>query len=297
MIMNLPRLLTRWPTLACIAAITTLASWIATAQSQVVYETQSDYNTIVVTQDQDGLRTLLFERNGARQSVVKLNDPSHIELPYVRATLVSLALVPNPQRILIIGLGGGSIPTFLHHHYPNATIDVVDIDPEVVRVAKQFFGFQPDDKLHAHVADGRKFVEETTEPYDLIFLDAYGADSIPYHLATIEFLHAVRKALSPQGVVVGNIWSRTSNRLYEPMVSTYQEGFDRLYILDVRGAGNLIFFALPRPTTLNLKTVSQTAADISRSKNLPFNLADELATGFSLPSPASTRARILHDSE
>jgi spermidine synthase len=295
--MKLAAQLTRWPTLASLTALTILATWIATAQSQVVYETHSDYNTIVVTQDQDGLRTLLFEHNGARQSVVKLDDPSHIELPYVRATLVGLALVPNPQRILVIGLGGGSIPSFLHHHYPNATINVVDIDPEVVRVAKQFFGLQTDERLQTHVADGRKFVEETTQPYDLIFLDAYGADSIPYHLATIEFLHAVRKALSPQGVVVGNIWSRISNPLYAPMVSTYQEGFDRLYILDVRGAGNLIFFALPQPRTLDLQTVTQSAADISRTKMLPFNLADELANGFSLPSKSSTRARILHDSD
>jgi len=285
------------PVLLMALLIGLAAFWVTSAQTQIVYETESEYNTIVVTEDQAGLRTLLFERNGARQSVVKLGDPDHIELPYIRAMLVSLALVDSPERILIVGLGGGTIPTFLHHHFPNATIDVVDIDPEVVRVARQFFGFQPDARLRVHVADGRKFIEQTQQPYDLILLDAYGADSIPLHLATREFLQAVRRALTPRGIAAGNIWSRTSNRLYDSMVNTYRDVFDRLYLLDARGAGNVIFFALPRPDTLQLDVLVRRAEAATRQLEFPFPLEDELRYGFSSSAAERTNARILRDAD
>ena len=153
-----------------------------------------------------------------------------------KAMPVGLAFVKEPKRVLIVGLGGGTIPGFLHKHYPETSIDAVDIDPDVVDVAKRFFGFREDATMKAHVTDGRRFIEECKEPYDVIFLDAFGSDSIPYHLATREFLQAVRRATKPDGVVLGNVWSSSINRLYDSMVRTYQATFDELYIFDVRGA-------------------------------------------------------------
>jgi spermidine synthase len=73
---------------------------------------------------------------------------------------VALAAVEKPKRILIVGLGGGSIPNFLHKYYPNTHIDVVDIDPLVVKVAKEYLGFREDKTLRVHVADGRAFIEK-----------------------------------------------------------------------------------------------------------------------------------------
>ncbi len=202
------------------------------AEQTVLYEKASPYSTIIVTEE-NGLRTLRFEKGGARQSVVKLGDPDHLELPYARVAFAGLALCDEPRRIMIVGLGGGTLPSFLRKHYPHATIDAVDIDPDVVYVAKKFFGFREDDQMHAFVGDGREFVERFRQPYDVIFLDAFSSDSVPPHLTTQEFLRAVRRALKPNGVVVGNIWSRYSNPLYDSMVRTYQEVFDELYILDV----------------------------------------------------------------
>lgn len=257
-----------------------ILGWLTFAQSKVVYEKESEYNTIVVTEDQQGLRTLSFERNGARQSVVKVGDPDHIELAYVRAMLASLAIIDPPKRVLVIGLGGGTIPSFLHKHYPSAVIDAVDIDPDVVDVARQFFGFRDGPALRAHVRDGRKFVEECTDPYDLIILDAFSSDSIPYHLATREFLHAARRALTPRGVVAGNVWSRGSNPLYDSMVRTYEDVFPQLHILDVAGAGNLILFALPYSEPLSLQTLIERAHAISSDQRLSFALEDQIRRGW-----------------
>jgi len=269
----------------------------APARDKVIYQKESPYNTVMVTEDHRGLRTLYFEPYGARQSVVKLGDPDHIELPYARAMPVGLALVDQPKRILIVGLGGGTIPGLLHKHYPETTIDVVDIDPVVVDVAKRFFGFREDRTMHAYVDDGRRFIENCRDPYDVIFLDAFGSNSIPYHLATREFLQAVRRALTPEGVAVGNVWSRSSNPLYDVMVRTYQDVFDELYILDVRGAGNKILIALPRKQRIGQDELARRARRISNEKQFRFDMGDAVTYGYQYAANQDSRSRVLTDKD
>ena len=261
----------------------------------VLYEKASPYNNIVVTESADGLRILRFERGGARQSLVKLGDPDYLGLPYAKAAFTGLALSTEPQRILVIGLGGGTLPSFLHKHYPGAAIDAVDIDPDVVAVAKRYFGFREDARMRAHVGDGRRFIEDVRQPYDIIFLDAYGSDSLPEHLTTLEFLQAVKRAVKAGGVVVGNVWGRGSNRLYDAMVRTYQDVFDDLYILDVRGAGNQILLALPRPLPLTQEQLAQLARNLSAAKRFGFDLGDQVNYGFEHVQTKDPKQRVLRD--
>lgn len=101
---------------ACLALVASVA--IARADETVLYEKASAYNTIVVTEEKNGLRTLRFGKDGVRQSVVKRGDPDHLVLPYVRVALVGLALAEEPRRFLVVGLGGGTLPMFLRKHYP-----------------------------------------------------------------------------------------------------------------------------------------------------------------------------------
>jgi len=267
----------------------------APADEKVLYEKESPYNTIVVTEDDRGLRTLRFEPGGVRQSVVDPDDPDHLELPYLRAMLAGLALVEEPQRILVVGLGGGTLPRFIHEHYPRTTIDAVDIDPDVVEVSRRFFGFREDATLRAHVADGRRFIAEARVRYDVVFLDAFGSESIPYHLATQEFLEAVRRALGPKGIVVGNIWSRASNPLHDSMVRTYQEVFDELYLLDVEGAGNEILIALPRPARLTRDGFAEKARTLSRKRDFGFDMGRPVTYGFEQVVEKSPDGRVLRD--
>src|SRR5687768_14009565 len=217
---------------------------LAGAAEKVIYDKASAYNNIIVTEDESGLRVLRFERSGARQTIAKPGDPTYLGFAYTKVAFAGLALAEDIRRIMIVGLGGGTMPMFLRHYYPKTTIDVVDIDPDVVHVAKEFFGFREDASLHAYVGDGRKFVEGAREPYDVVFLDAFGTRNVPPHLATVEFLRAVKRSVKPNGVVIGNIWGRASNPLYDSMVRTYQEVFDELYIVDVPGTTNRIMLAL-----------------------------------------------------
>ncbi len=280
-------LLAALPALVCFAAVH--------AEEKVIYEKQSPYSLIRVIEDEAGLRTLSFDKNDVRQSVVKVGDPDHVELPYAQSMLVGLAFVEPPKRMLVVGLGGGTIPSLLHKHYPAATIDVVDIDPDVVAVAKKFFGFREDAKMRAHVDDGRKFIEKCREPYDVIFLDAFSAEEIPYHLATQQFLKAVRQAVSPKGIVLANVWSRESNPLYESMVRTYQSVFDGLYILNVPFAGNRILMALPRKRQMRPDELVRRAGAISKEKQLRFDLGDLAGRGYFRAPQAESRGSVLMD--
>jgi spermidine synthase len=280
--------------LSALAALSVLAC----AAETVIYEKPSRYNTIIVTEDNNGLRTLLFERRGTRQSVVKPGDPDHLELSYARVALVGLALCEEPRRILVLGLGGATLPAFLRKHYPYAAIDVAEIDPDVVDVAKKFFGFREDERMQAHVGDGRRFIENVRQPYyDIIFLDAFGPRNVPEHLTTQEFLLSVRGAVMPSGVVVGNIWRPSSNPLHDSMVRTYQEVFDELFILDVPGDANHILLALPREQRLSRSGLALLARKISAAKRFRFDLGELVEYGFLRAREKNRQGHVLRDSD
>jgi len=269
----------------------------ARADEAVLYQKTSAYSKIFVTDEGNGLRALRFGRNGVRQSLVKLGDPEFLGLPYLRVVLAGLALCEEPRRILVVGLGGGTLPAFLHRHYPDAAIDAVDIDPDVVFVAKKFFGFREDDRMRVHVADGRKFIEGIRQPYDAVFLDAFGADTVPAHLTTQEFLRAVRRAVNPGGVVVGNIWNRDYNRLYDSMVRTYREAFDELFVLRVDDSGNKILLALPRRQPLTRGEIVRLARNESVARRFRFDLGDLVDRGFLSAGGSGSSGRVLRDAE
>lgn len=267
------------------------------AAERLLLEKKSPYNTILVSEDDNGLRILRFEPGGARQTVVKLGDPDHLELPYARATPVAFIYVEKPQRVLVVGLGGGTIPSFLRRRFPELVIDAVELDPGVVEAAKSHMGFREDANMHAHVEDGRRFIERTVRPYDIIFLDAFGADSVPYALATREFLQSVRRALSPRGVVVGNIWSRTYNPLYDSMLRTYRAVFDEVSVLDVITAGNHLVVATPWKPALSREETLRRAAALTRSLPLRHDLERMVERGLRPVASSGAGARILLDAD
>lgn len=268
----------------------------APAANTVLYETQSEYGPVIVTDEGDGLRALRFSRYGARQSMVKLGDPDHFGLSYPPFALTGLALCSEPKRFLVLGLGGGTLPTFLRKHYPDAEIDAVDINPAVVAVAKSYFGFREDARMRAHVMDGRKFIEQTSKPYDAVFLDAFGADALPAHLTTKEFLDAVHRAVRKDGIVVGNLWSTAVRPSYEAMVRTYRATFPELYVLQVPGTTNRILIAGPRARQITAAEFADRAERLSTAKNFRINLRRMVELGLLPPDATQGGGEVLTDS-
>ena len=243
-----------------------------TSGERVLVTRNSAYNTITLTEDDAGLRTLRFGEEGVCQSIVKPGDPRHLELPYANVLPVCLAFVQAPQRALVVGLGGGTIPLFFHSQLPEMTIDVVEIDEAVVEIAKTYCGFREDERMRVHVDDGRDFIENCRSRYDMIILDSFDALSIPPHLSTAEFLQAVRGALTPTGIAVANVWGRSVNRRYDHMLLTYREVFEDVYICDVPAPGTKIFVALPCKQTMSKEEVVQRSREISSERGFVYDL-------------------------
>lgn len=129
---------------------------------------------------------------------------------YLRVIDVLPAIRPDATRALLIGLGSGAAAMRLHELRPQLRIDVVEIDPKVVEMARTWFGYRNsergNDRIRTHVADGRSWLAAQDEvEYDIVFVDAYFADSIPFHLTTREFLRDLRSHLAPHGVASANL--------------------------------------------------------------------------------------------
>jgi spermidine synthase len=174
------------------------------------YSVTSPYHRIFVD-DVGPLRILRFERN--RQSSMYLDSPFDTDFEYPSYLHLTLAIQPRATRTLVIGLGGGTVVKRMWRDYPDMTLDVVELDPEVVDVAQRFFHLPEDERIRIHVEDGREFLARSTDTFHIAIVDAFDDDRVPRPLMTEEFMQEIRAHLSQWGVVAYNfIGSVTGNR-------------------------------------------------------------------------------------
>ena len=196
----------------------------------VLHRERSLYREIFVYEE-DGLRCMSFGRTTlARQSCVSLAEPTKLVFNYARMVMAALYINPSPQRILILGLGGGTLPAAFQRLFPTAAIDTVEIDPAVVRVARKYFAFEPNPTTHLFEEDGRVFVKRMQKSharYDLIVLDAFDHQYIPEHMLTREFLMEVKSLLAERGVLAANTFS--VSKLYHHESATYFDVFGEFF--------------------------------------------------------------------
>jgi spermidine synthase len=268
----------------CHLIISCAYQMIAEHAERLIYRKNSRFNRILVYEE-GFIRTLRLGLGSSarKQSSIDVKDLRRHLLEYTRLVFASLLLNENPQKVLIIGLGGGVIPREIHGYFPDAQIDVVEIDSEVVEVAKKLFFFQPDERLRVTVSDGRVFVCEkaATRPrpaYDTIVLDAFNDQHIPSHMTTREFLDQVAAILHPNGVVVANLFSR--NRLFNAQCQTFLAVYGRCYVFFGRHVSNAILVS-PGPEVPDLKreVTIERAALLQRKHGFSFNLKT-VAQGF-----------------
>ena len=205
----------------------------AEAQQRLLHQERSLYRNIFVTQTDDELCMLFrYPVPLGRETCKLLKDPDKLIFDYTQMMMAGLYLNPKPAKLLIIGEGGGTIPTAIQQMLPDTQIDLVEIDAAVDRVAKRFFEFKPGPKMRVVIQDGRVFVKRAKAQnarYDMIMLDAFDADYIPEHLLTREFLEEVKSILAPNGVIVANTFSNSA--LYDYESVTYRAVFGPFYNL------------------------------------------------------------------
>jgi spermidine synthase len=153
--------------------------------------------------EERGVRTL-HVGGEAIQSSMRLSDPFSLELDYTRCMMSVLLFHPRPRRALKIGLGGGSLVKFLWKRLPGVRTRVVELDPRVVRVAREQFHLPPDDaRLAVEVGDGAEAL--APECCDLLVVDAFADEHPPAALVSQAFFDAAWFALESPGALVLNL--------------------------------------------------------------------------------------------
>ena len=262
------------------------------AAETVLHTERSLYRNITVYES-DEERCMRFTKQAtARQTCISLKNPDHLVFNYTKMMLGALYLQPEPDKILIIGLGGGTLPSTFSRILPKARIDNVEIDPAVVRIAQKYFNFRITPTVNVSEEDGRVFVKRAIKKgikYDLVMLDAFDHDYIPEHLLTQEFLREVKQVLTPGGVLAANTWS--SSQLYDHESATYESVFGSFFNLRFNSRVILVKNdGLPSRPTLTRN------ARILEARLKPFGVgADYLLPLFSTNRDWRIDARILTD--
>jgi len=238
----------------CAIAIAAFAP--AVTDARVIHSERSLYQNLLVV-EKGTQRCLQFtvRHDQRNQTCLDKSHPKRMVFAYTQMMMAALLLNPDPLRILVSGLGGGTIPAALAELLPDARIDVVEIDPTVVEVAKRYFGYVPGPHTRVYVQDARVFGKRAVlsgQQYDAIFLDAYNGDYIPEHLMTREYLEETRRLLKPGGVVAANTFA--ISRLYHHESVTYEAVFGTFFNLTLGQSANRIVLAtageLPDETLL-----------------------------------------------
>jgi spermidine synthase len=220
-----------------------IAAYRNPVNDRTYYYKESDYYTIKLTKTTSSdrrtpLETLVLDH--LIHSYVSLDNPLHIEYDYEKIYAEVMKWMYKPQspfKSLSIGGGGYTFPRYMELSYPKAHIDVVEIDPEITRVVYKYLGLPRDTRIRTFNTDGRWFVMNCKEKYDIIFTDAFNDLSIPYHLTTREFVRQLNGTLTDDGILMSNVIDNFQKGAFLPSyLRTLGEVFGErnVYLISIR---------------------------------------------------------------
>ena len=176
------------------------------------------------------------------QSSMRLARPNDLELAYTRSMMAFLLFNDAPQRVLMVGLGGGSLAKFIYHRLPEAASEVLEINPQVVAVARRMFEVPAGDgRFTVRVCDAADFIAREGPAYDTILVDGYDGESQVETLSSRAFYAACRRRLAARGVLVVNLWG--SDRAFDDCLERIESAFPAgALCLPAERPGNVIVF-------------------------------------------------------
>jgi spermidine synthase len=212
------RLLAGWIVL-CLCCVMFSSEQVQAFQQQrdggrVEYETRSAFSHIRIRRS-GSIRTMIFVRDSgeeAWESQMNLRTPHVLKFTYLQHMFSSYLLQPEQSRVMIVGLGGGSMVHFLQKYDPAVKIEAVEIDPVVVELAERYFLVKQNNNVRLVIADAFDYLKQTKNRYDVIYMDAFlkpSADTdqtgVPLRLRTQQFYREIQQLLVENGSVVFNI--------------------------------------------------------------------------------------------
>lgn len=230
----------------CRLLVIALSILIASCQTVLVHEVRSSFSHIQI-RDHGSQRVLLFIGDSGEatlETVVDLRQPYRLQHPYSHTMMAGLLYRPDASVCLLVGLGGGAIVRFLNHEFPEMRLDVVEIDPVVVALAREFFGTVPGPRTRIFTEDAFEYLQRTPDLYDVILMDAHLMPSeqtdvtgVPRRLKTVAFLRSLRERLRSGGVVVFNL-IKGPNTAAD--IESMRAAFAAVDVFQSAGTGNVI---------------------------------------------------------
>ena len=262
----------------------------------LIAHVETTYNDIFVSKHKDLLR-LSFQWKGwyFQESQVNLADPLDLPMLYARTMTVATIYPQEIKRVLMLGLGGGAILTYLGRFLPESKFDTVELDPGVIDAAKKYFGVRETSRSRLIDGDGRVFLRRHSKPYDIIIVDAFTGSYIPFHLMTKEFYGLMRDRLSPNGVAAFNILPGT--KLYDSNLRTLKTVFDRIdlyYTRDDAVGGDSVIVMAPRDPAADAAALMKKAAAAQEKYKFHFDVS-KLAASSRIELPKELKGEVLTD--
>jgi spermidine synthase len=263
----------------------------------LVFEKETPYSHLDVVDSgiHNNIRTLYL--NGLVHSKMYKDNPNELIATYTKYFPLALIFNSDAKNVLFVGGGGFSGPKYFLNTYQNVSVDVVEIDPDVINVAKKYFNVSVsnsnDDnpRLRIYNEDARDFLSKSNQKYDIIILDAFSKSYVPFHLMTLEFFQILYDKLAkPNGVIVSNQIGSLGERgedtsdLYRAVYRTMLEIFPSVYIfpIELKSAGNQnILLVASKNQDINyskhdIKELEHQHEQILISNNLDIDYADHL---------------------
>ena len=262
---QLPRPIPVWPFVLILLLLVGVSYLTRKPQpADLELERSSEYSHIRIRK-KGSVRTLIFVRDNGKEVVesrMDMDRPHELQLPYSQAMFASHFYLPQPKRVLIVGLGAGSMVRFLQHHQPELKIDAVDIDPVVVEIAEAYFGTRSGEGTNIITADAFVFLKETKHKYDVIYMDAFlkpavdtDQSGVPQRLKTIEFFRSIQAKLTAQGLVVFNL---NINDNTPQDIETIEQAFVAMHVFTC-ASKNLAVVALRQKVDVSDQGLRKTA--------------------------------------
>lgn len=190
----------------------------------------------------DGKSRFLYFNVRLMQSEMSLKAPHDLAIRYTQKMMAFLLFQPRPKRIVLIGLGGGSLIKFCYQRMPGTQLTAVELDPNVIAFRDTFLLPPDDDRLQVLEADGAEFLEKTEKGIDALLVDAFDKTGFAPSLANREFFDNAYTKLSGNGVLVINLAGEKET--YAGLIGEAMHVFDdQVIVISVPDDGNHVLYA------------------------------------------------------
>jgi len=174
---------------------------------KILHQAKSPYNKIKVVEE-DGIRKLICGTTlPTLQSAIDLEDLDRDVCHYSALMMGCIDFIPNLSRILVVGLGGGTVVRRLLESLPDAAVDVIEIDEQITELAKEYFYLEDNPRMRIVTGNAFNVIPTLQDQYDIIILDAFIGNTLPIYLMSTEFFDSVTRRLKESSMVVSNLWS------------------------------------------------------------------------------------------